>query len=478
MKYKIITYSKVSYVAIALVIASICALLFMAFQDHYFWFDESGQFFMAKGLNHYSEPYSSPGSLTDVIENNRGYNLDPGGFTILLHWWSFISNNDVFLKILPLLFFFSCSFFIYKICRKEELCPSYSLFIALLIFIIPQFFGMSYFLRAYSMEMCGVAIGVYLLYLLREKESIPFIVLISLALSVFCTSRYGFILAAFAISLRVLYRFYNTNRWSSQLVKAVIYGLPLLITVGMVFFGMMRYQSPDVRNIGYAQYILGNPIILIKNPLSLLFYYVAGLFVYKKIKKQEVSEIHIDSIIIASVFFLFSVIGKYPWDLIRTMSATFILMYAAVIETFKLIKFNERYFCLLTVASLLFIGVCHTRNMYLDHANSSEMVNELVDYLKGNNDGSKIFIELHYNPDLRYQYEFGSLKGRAKEDKYPTHFSFQKNQSQVKGSKRINKEIVNDEYKYVLAGDNVDGAMLYPEKYMRYGSYKYFYIRK
>ena len=116
--------------------------------------------------------------------------------------------------------------------------------------------------------------------------------------------------------------------------------------------------------------------------------------------------------------------------------------------------------------------------MYLDHAGSAAVVDELVDFLDDNKDDSKIFVELHYNPDLRYQYEFGSLKNRAKADNYPSRFSFQKQKSQVKGSENVHKEIVDDEYKFVLAGDNVEGAFLCPDKYMRYGSYKYLFVRK
>ena len=56
-------------------------------------YDEAGQFWMSKGLHHYSAPYSECGSLKDALEYNRHYNMDPGGFTAILYFWSKISND-------------------------------------------------------------------------------------------------------------------------------------------------------------------------------------------------------------------------------------------------------------------------------------------------------------------------------------------------------------------------------------------------
>lgn len=51
-------------------------------------YDEAGQFFMSRGLNHYSEPNSVSGSLWDVVIQNQHYNRDPGGFSMILYFWS------------------------------------------------------------------------------------------------------------------------------------------------------------------------------------------------------------------------------------------------------------------------------------------------------------------------------------------------------------------------------------------------------
>ena len=61
--------------------------LFFGLINPYLWLDEAGQFFISIGLNHFSEPLSPKGSYLDMISNNNEFNLDPGGFSVLLFFW-------------------------------------------------------------------------------------------------------------------------------------------------------------------------------------------------------------------------------------------------------------------------------------------------------------------------------------------------------------------------------------------------------
>ena len=83
---RIKSFNKVIKVAIlSIIILLVTYILFNSLVDYYFWYDESGQFFLAKGLNHDSDPLAQPQGLLSALENNRYYNMDPGGFTILLY---------------------------------------------------------------------------------------------------------------------------------------------------------------------------------------------------------------------------------------------------------------------------------------------------------------------------------------------------------------------------------------------------------
>ena len=92
--------------------------VFSILLEPYMWHDESGQFFMSLGLNHFSPPNESPGSFLDVIKNNNNYNLDPGGFTVLLYLWMKISTNYIWIRLLPFLFFLSSIFLLKDISNK------------------------------------------------------------------------------------------------------------------------------------------------------------------------------------------------------------------------------------------------------------------------------------------------------------------------------------------------------------------------
>ena len=92
------------------------AILFLLIRNNIdnpsFWYDESGQFWISRGLNHFSPQYSSVGNLYNLIENNINYNLDPGGFTLALRIWSSFSTYHIFLRLLPLLFYFLSLFLV------------------------------------------------------------------------------------------------------------------------------------------------------------------------------------------------------------------------------------------------------------------------------------------------------------------------------------------------------------------------------
>jgi hypothetical protein len=85
--------------AYVLIVLGIYLVTFAAISKNlftpYLWLDEAGQFWISKGLNHQSPPLSKENGLNEVIINNKYKNLDPGGFSILLHFWTYVSNHYV-----------------------------------------------------------------------------------------------------------------------------------------------------------------------------------------------------------------------------------------------------------------------------------------------------------------------------------------------------------------------------------------------
>ncbi len=132
--------------------------VWMGHQDYDY--DEAGQFWMAKGLHHFSEPNASDGTIANIVENNRHYNLDPGGFTLLLRFWSKISNDIHFLRVLPVLFYWLFVIVMFLLGRFLFKSDLWGVFASLAVmpnlhipYISFPFTVKSGYLRAYSMEM-------------------------------------------------------------------------------------------------------------------------------------------------------------------------------------------------------------------------------------------------------------------------------------------------------------------------------------
>ena len=50
-----------------------------------FWYDEGVQFWMSRGADAYGPAGTPGGGVGEVMRQNARGNLDPGGFTLLLH---------------------------------------------------------------------------------------------------------------------------------------------------------------------------------------------------------------------------------------------------------------------------------------------------------------------------------------------------------------------------------------------------------
>ena len=68
--------SKLFIPIVVLVYIGILLVSARYFNNPYLWFDEAGQFWISKGLNHDSAPLSECGNVIDVIENNQNYNYE------------------------------------------------------------------------------------------------------------------------------------------------------------------------------------------------------------------------------------------------------------------------------------------------------------------------------------------------------------------------------------------------------------------
>ena len=434
------------------------------FNDRYLWYDESGQFFISMGLNHYSPPLSPRGTLMDVLVNNTRTNLDPGGFSILLYFWTFISQDVMFLRILPYLFYLAGAFFAFKISRRYLNSLSLSVMFTATWFFLPAISQQAVELRAYTMEMLGTIFSVwYCITYKKELNKYSKLIWLSVFMAIFCTSRYGFILVAFAVSLWVAYVLFKDKKsWDDFFAKMVFYSLPLLIILTLIFQYSLRFQDMKFGfHLWYVEYLNDDFRVFFK-PISFLFYAVVSIAIVKLIKKRKLSDFHIITLIVAFTFFIASIFGIYPWDKLRTVSALMLLMLFSILFV---MAYAERkwqigdklYLHLLFFAFASFFVLT---NYHFRFNPESDGLNEFCEWRKINGD-IKLGVNFRFYPNIKYLFEYGDLKDKKAEWDYPDAYIFCFDERNAEEYLFGNGDPSDAKEKYLLSANNAF-VSLYP----------------
>ena len=417
----------------------------------YFMFDEAVQFWISKGLNPDSEPLSMPGGVLAVVENNKYYNMDPGGFGILLHFWAGISNHYVWLRLLPFIFYLAViASFIYLSFRWQK-----NLNVALLMGFIPILYPMlltmGFEVRAYSMETLGAILCVVSLDVLKKKVTFKNLFTWSCILALFMTSRYSLIIVVFLTSLFVLNLIIKTNAsLKNKSLLTAAYGLPLMITLGFIYFNAFIYQNTNISPLIYIQYLRDAPgLMLTPQALAFLTSLVCLMAAYAAKNKYPIVQKYADlillTIIVNVVFIILSLLGKHPWvpafsfrsNRCISMITLMVLCYAAllgeILSRVFLFKSVARYAVILALLTgiiywrkdallprLIPLDVRETESSY------AIMNNVQLDLGKHNLDSTKkIYADWGSSPFIRYWYEYGPLRSEVGRS-YPKNFTFTK----------------------------------------------------
>jgi hypothetical protein len=186
----------------AIVLGALAIFAWRSLPDTGFWYDETMQFWMARGVDGFAAPGTGgDGRLRSVIKHNARGNLDPGGFSLLLHVWLRAGADPVWLRSLPF------GLFLGGLLAMAGLGWTWrrSLTFAVLGAAVPLGFPLLLYhateLRAYTMEFAGVAVGCLLLHRLWPVVTVPGLALLGVALAVFMSSRYSYTIFVASVCL-------------------------------------------------------------------------------------------------------------------------------------------------------------------------------------------------------------------------------------------------------------------------------------
>ena len=307
---------------------------------HNLWYDEAGQFFISKGLNHDSDPMENEKSLRYVIENNAHYNLDPGGFSILLHFWSKISNSHLWLRFLPFVFFIGVVLSFIYLSHLWFKNQDIAILMGFIPILYPLALKLGFEVRAFSMESMATVISVIGLEKLKGKISYKYLFLWSCVFSLFMTSRYSTIIVVFVVSLYVIFLIFKSkSSLKTKLVSIIVYSGPLIATLMFIYFFALRIQNNKIETLAYLPYISNNIGILFY-PKNFIFLFSIGLLIilfliktrYSIIKKYEI--LIFITISANIIFIILSIFGKHPWNPYSSKCISLFLLVLLCISAF------------------------------------------------------------------------------------------------------------------------------------------------
>ncbi|MDR3563142.1 MAG: hypothetical protein P4N59_17150 [Negativicutes bacterium] len=427
-----------------------------------FWFDESGQFWLAKGLNHFSPPLSAAGSWRDVLENNRQYNLDPGGFTLLLHYWTAFGEDPGWLRALPFAFLVIAVFHFMLIAWKlsgSKVIAVLASVVALLPF--PMILDYGFELRAYSMEVAGIVASLFWLIKTLEHPTRSNLAALGVTAAFFLGSRYSFVIAVVAIGVVLLFQVYRRS------LKQYItrgWGFYLPVAAGMVYIwlSMLRYQDPGGVPPGHVTTLIlrfqSLPEI-IGRIYTNLFSFQYSSFLLFILAVPLIGVIRPDflgpergryywgvwlwALSFQGVSIVLSALGKYPWavnsrwnlNLQSVAAVSLCLLLLLAIDYLRQLSWvigNKRWLKVVAVGcclALVLIGF----NRQVHHSQDDTTYANLQLLGDARLSSARVFVGYYAGPSVRYLFEYGPLRHRG--DIYPQAFYFEGRQEYLSQSK-------------------------------------------
>ncbi len=465
------------------------------------WWDETAQFWISQGINHYAEPGTGPGSISDVFHFNSLQNLDPGGFSVIAHYWTKLSREIEWVRALPLAFFI-----ILQICMGAIAWRvSKSLVIAGIAFALPLmyqwilYFGMEN--RAYSMEMAGIACSLYFLLRALHRNSLSGFLLLGIICSISLTSRYSFIVCLISLSSVLLYC--KPGGWGKTFIpylyRLILFSIPIFLTGLIIFWYMLRHQlwgeMTDSGYLGFAAPVYSRGSVLAGNTeywklvqrnifslpaipitLSIVYFLFIQGPLHRALRRRHClapgnflpSLLFVFVLAMQGTSFAISFLGYYPWDILARWNAyllavSMIAVIALLAETHTLWQQYESVMpdsakrtrttinILGAVAGMLATLVFshHGMHYYLSEKSPwSDISKQLDQYHEFQKHPGKLFVTRYDIPVVRYLYEFGPMKGYTD---YPDLFRFETD-SEWREQSTLDASLENIRYTISRAG--------------------------
>jgi hypothetical protein len=437
------------------------------------WWDEGAQFWISQGLSNYAPPFAERRGLRDVLRMNRLENLDPGGFSVLLHAWTSFGRGLATLRALPLAFValgtLASGFLGWRLSRSA----SFALAASAVPCLYPAVLYFALEVRAYSMEMAGLAIAAVVLVLVHERPSAGRAAVLGLSCAAFLTARYSFIFITLALAgalwlgcLRRLPRITRIRALLAFVLPVLVAGLGILyVTLGHQLSNGMRsgplgIASPmytreaGLRTTGDLPALLRRGLVSPEALPITTCALVVLLFrrrIYARLgagpddtelahSRETFSMLYVFILGVQALSVAASAVGMYPWDITSRWSAYLVMLSAlsAIVlaaETRMLVlvglarretspdvrrtlgHLGAGLGALVVIAASAHMMV-HRQSVEGPHRTDVALQ---LDRLPRALPARSVFVAFYEVPMVRYLYEYGPFRGRRE---YPSRFRF------------------------------------------------------
>ena len=388
----------------------------------FLWFDEAVSFWIAKGVKIDAEPFTIFGGLKEMIYFNRYYNLDPGGFSFILYFWTKFSENHIFLRFLPFILYVMSFILCFKIIKNILIHKSLALFISCGFLFFSNYYCSAFELRAYSFELFSTLLCILSIQSLDINTTFKFKISHSIMIALFMTGRYPSIIISFISLVIIFYSSVPNNKKPIENIKfLLVLFIPFIIITTIIYFIFYRYQKEFSHQLPYLNY-LNNDVLYLLSPIN-LFFVISLIFISIYYLKQR-NKLLLFSLIVNLFFIFLSIIGKYPYDPSSTRCNFITLsIFISLIIILKkpLVNLFEISYIKICLSFSLFYLTYTFLSVFLPRFDKPAELYSVLNSLDFNRK-PKIYVDRWSNPSLRYLYEYGNLSHKRIKHFYPKNF--------------------------------------------------------
>lgn len=360
------------------------------------------------------KPLTKSVGFFDVWQANRSFgSIDPGFFTLILHYWSLISTKTLWLRLLPFSFFLGSLFLLIKIATPTKEKLYYGFFSLFLIFRDQLIMDHAYTIRPYAMEMMGTFfLFSFLVHFKAEwrRDNILYV----LILSFFLGSRYFFWINTACALLSFLWvEFRASNLNFRDLVK--LFSLPMVIILFLLIFTFLdQAQTLDLRYMSVS-YNTSRPWLLdvFKSLTFRLFlsYPVYLLFFKRSHLDNKEKKVLIFLVLSFCAYVLLSLLKISPFRIEERFSIGFhvlgiVSMTLFLKEVFQVLLTHQKKMALLV--SLIVLSFCFNGHFIFNQ--QSEIISIVRELEKQSGPNERVYCDAVSCSMIRFLRDFTAYK--------------------------------------------------------------------